>query len=150
MAALKDYYREMAQRAEDRGDTNAAEQYREPLKQGLVPFRVWQFFNAMVGFVEQSDLTGTSPRPGYWPTTSGMPASRCTGRSSPRRPGRAQSGSLVDGEIRAFIARVCGGRSAWSPNMRVTSSPLIDAKLAGRVDHGLTLCDNGKAPRERH
>jgi len=48
----------MAQQAEDAGDGDLAKQYRSKLKQGLLPFRVWQFFDAMTGLVKDHDVVG--------------------------------------------------------------------------------------------
>ena len=57
-AAWQSYYREMADRAEAAGNNHEAAQYRSPLKQGILPFRIWQFFDAMVGFVKAGDVEG--------------------------------------------------------------------------------------------
>jgi hypothetical protein len=146
VAAWQDYYREMAQRAADRGDTDAADQYREPLKQGLVPFRVWQFFNAMVGFVEQSDLTGYLAAAGILAHYVGDATQPLHGSifadGDPSRP----VDRLDDHGNPAFYGK--GVHVAYESTMVTEHAgdliTLIDAKLAGRVDHGLALCDNGK------
>ena len=52
------YYAEMADRAQAAGDGEEAGQYRSRLKQGLLPFRIWQFFDAMVGFAKSGDIEG--------------------------------------------------------------------------------------------
>jgi hypothetical protein len=56
--AWQRYYEEMAQRAAATGNNDEASQYRSPLKQGILPFRIWQFFDAMVGFVKAGDVEG--------------------------------------------------------------------------------------------
>ena len=56
--AWRQFYKDMAQQAEDAGDGDLAKQYRSKLKQGLLPFRVWQFFDAMTGLVKDHDVVG--------------------------------------------------------------------------------------------
>jgi len=53
-----EFYEAMAAKKEAAGDMDAAKQYRNKLKQGLLPFRVWQFFDAMVGFADAGDVVG--------------------------------------------------------------------------------------------
>jgi len=54
----QNFYKEMAEKADDAGDQAAAKQYRSKLKQGLLPFRLWQFFDAMVAFAAAGDVIG--------------------------------------------------------------------------------------------
>lgn len=56
--AWLDFYKQMSARAKADGDAEAARQYNSSLKQGLLPFRLWQFFKAMVDFVAAGDVVG--------------------------------------------------------------------------------------------
>ncbi len=56
--AWRQFYRDMAEHARQAGDASGAAQYASPLKQGLLPFRLWQFFDAMKAFVEAGDIEG--------------------------------------------------------------------------------------------
>lgn len=56
--AWRTFYADMAAKADAEGDEEAAKQYRSKLKQGLLPFRLWQFFDAMVDFASQGDVVG--------------------------------------------------------------------------------------------
>lgn len=52
------YYADMAAEARKNGDEELAKERASSLKQGLLPFRVWQFFDAMKGFVANGDIAG--------------------------------------------------------------------------------------------
>jgi hypothetical protein len=52
------YYEDMAAAAEKAGHKKDAKELRDDLKQGLLPFRVWQFFDAMVAFLRAGDIVG--------------------------------------------------------------------------------------------
>lgn len=140
------FYSESAQRAEDAGDAATAKQYREPLKQGLLPFRVWQIFSAMTGFVQQGDLTG-------FLAAAGILAHYVGDASQPLH------GSIfADGDPSRPVDRLNekgdpahygeGVHSAFESEMVTRHAgdlvDLIDSQLADRDDHGLTLCRNGK------
>lgn len=56
--AWEKYYADMADAAEAAGNESEARQYRSKLKQGLLPFRLWQFYDAMVQFVRDGDIEG--------------------------------------------------------------------------------------------
>jgi len=56
--AWEKFYAESAQKAEDAGNADLAKQYRSKLKQGLLPFRVWQFSDAMTELVGGQDVVG--------------------------------------------------------------------------------------------
>lgn len=58
VAAWQQYYTDMSAEARAAGKPDEARQYASKLKQGLLPFRLWQFYDAMVGFVEEGDMTG--------------------------------------------------------------------------------------------
>lgn len=145
VSAWQTFYAESAQRAEDAGDVDAAKQYRQPLKQGLLPFRVWQIFDAMTGFVEQSDLTG-------YLAAAGILAHYVGDASQPLH------GSIfADGDPARLVDRLNDGQhvryaegvhTAFESEMVTRYAgdlvDLIDAQLVGRDDHGLTLCRSGK------
>ena len=50
------YYDALRRQAQASHDSAAAAQYANKLKQGLLPFRLWQFFDAMVGFAKEGDV----------------------------------------------------------------------------------------------
>ena len=52
------FYADMAKMLKAAGRGDEAKQYTNKLKQGLLPFRLWQFFDAMVGFVQDGDIEG--------------------------------------------------------------------------------------------
>lgn len=52
--------------------------HRTPDKRGLLPFRVWQFYDAMVGFAKVGRSTSSFVRQVYWRTTWATPRNRCT------------------------------------------------------------------------
>jgi hypothetical protein len=52
------FYKKLGDDAKEAGDTETAKQYHSKLKQGLLPFRLWQFFDAMAGFLEKKDVVG--------------------------------------------------------------------------------------------
>jgi hypothetical protein len=54
------YYQALSADAKAAGRDDEAKQYSNKLKQGLLPFRVWQFFKAMTGFLQASppDIVG--------------------------------------------------------------------------------------------
>lgn len=54
--AWRKFYKKIGDQAAAAGNTADATQYHSPLKQGLLPFRVWQFYGAMVGFARQGDV----------------------------------------------------------------------------------------------
>ncbi|MEJ0013839.1 MAG: hypothetical protein WDM94_14745 [Bauldia sp.] len=56
LAAWQGFYAKAADAAEAAGDDEAAKNYRWKWKQGILPFRLWQFFTAMKGFVSSGDV----------------------------------------------------------------------------------------------
>jgi hypothetical protein len=52
------FYRDMAKWAKQEGLQGEAENYGKPFKQGLLPFRIWQFYDALVGFAATGDAVG--------------------------------------------------------------------------------------------
>lgn len=56
--AWLEFYKKIAQKEQDAGHEDLAKQYRSKLKQGLLPFRIWQFFDAMTDRVKEHDVVG--------------------------------------------------------------------------------------------
>ena len=54
-----------------------------PSKQGSLPFRVWQIYDAMVAYVSSRHVLHFSRPRAFWHITSATPANPCTARSSP-------------------------------------------------------------------
>lgn len=53
--AWLDFYKDIGDRATD---PDEAAQYHNSLKQGLLPFRIWQYYDALVEFVSKGDIVG--------------------------------------------------------------------------------------------
>jgi hypothetical protein len=140
--AWQDFYKTMAAQATD---TDIADQYSQPLKQGLLPFRVWQIFSAMVGFVQAKDITGFVAAAGI--------CAHYVGDSSQPLHGSV----LADGDAARLTDRLNrdGQPAKYGEGVHTTyesamlsrfANPLITAitaKLPGE-GHGLPLCSNGK------
>ncbi len=56
VAAWQRYYRDLADKAAQRGDRKEEQHAEDPFGQGLLPFRIWQIFDAMVGFIEDGEI----------------------------------------------------------------------------------------------
>ncbi|MGY2904401.1 hypothetical protein [Bradyrhizobium sp. URHC0002] len=149
--AWKKFYAKLAAKADADGDAEAAKQYRSKLKQGLLPFRLWQFFDAMVGFVAQKDVVG-------FLTAAGTSAHYMGDASQPLH------GSIfADGDSSRTVIRHHpqsgedeeviyghGVHSAFETAMISFKAselfPMIKTKLTGHHGgHGLALCTSGKA-----
>jgi hypothetical protein len=57
-SAWQAFYAEMVEIHRDAGEDEEARQYSSKLKQGLLPFRLWQYFDAMVEFIQAGDADG--------------------------------------------------------------------------------------------
>jgi hypothetical protein len=55
-AAWQRYYDDLAEAARKRGDKKETQHDEDPFGQGLLPFRIWQIFDAMVGFIKDGDI----------------------------------------------------------------------------------------------
>jgi hypothetical protein len=147
----KRFYSDMAAKATADGDDEAAKRYRAPFKQGLLPFRLWQFFDAMVGFAEQGDVVG-------FLTAAGTAAHYMGDASQPLHGSIFSDGDESrtvkrhhpqTGEIET-VAYGHGVHSAYETAMLSFKAPdlisLIEARLpAAGKSHGLPLCTSGKA-----
>jgi hypothetical protein len=147
--AWKKFYAKLAEKADADGDEEAAKQYRSKFKQGLLPFRLWQFFDAMVEFAREKDAIG-------FLTAAGTAAHYMGDGSQPLH------GSIyADGDSSRTVTRHHpqtgedeevpygkGVHSAFETAMIASKAselfPLIKTELAGNHGHGLSLCTTGK------
>ena len=144
------FYTDMAAKADAAGDAESAKQYRSKLKQGLLPFRVWQFFDAMVEFASRGDVVGF--------VTSGGIAAHYVGDACQPLHGSV----FADGDPSRTVERVhprtgetetvIYGKdvhSAYETAMISAKAAdlfaLIDARIPSGSDHGLALKNNGQA-----
>jgi len=58
LSAWKAFYAALAKQADDAGDHALAKKRRDLFKQGILPFRVWQFFDQMVAYATAGDHIG--------------------------------------------------------------------------------------------
>ncbi|MHA3019629.1 hypothetical protein ACXPWS_05085 [Mycobacterium sp. BMJ-28] len=140
--AWHDFYATMAANA---ADPDVAKQYAQPLKQGLLPLRVWQIFSAMVEFVKAKDVTG-------FVAAAGILAHYVGDASQP-----LHGSVLADGDPANLTDRLDkegkpmkygeGVHSLYESDMVSRyAEPLITAITSKLPNgHGLPLCSNGKA-----
>jgi hypothetical protein len=148
--AWKQFYAGLAAQADADGDAEAAKRYRSKFKQGILPFRLWQFFDAMEGFVRQKDVVG-------FLTAAGTAAHYVGDGSQP-----LHGSILADGDSSRTVVRhhpqtgedeeVIYGKGVHSAFETAMISfkapelfPLIKTAVAGHNGHGLALCTSGKA-----
>ncbi|WP_050425892.1 hypothetical protein [Bradyrhizobium tropiciagri] len=144
------YYETMAAKAKADGDEDGARRHRNKLKQGLLPFRVWQFFDAMVAFVENKDVVGfltaagaaahymgDASQPLHGSVYSDGDASRTVTRHHPRT-GEDEEVSYGSGVHSAFETAMIADKAAQL-------FPLIKQELSGPGGHALPLLTSGKA-----
>jgi hypothetical protein len=147
--AWKDFYVKMAAKAEADGDAEAAKQYRTLFKQGLLPFRLWQFYDAMVEFARQGDVVG-------YLTAAGIAAHYMGDASQPLH------GSIfADGDPSRTVERNHprtgktetvrfgeGVHSAYETAMLALKAPELFTRIGDQLPagatHGLALCSSGK------
>ena len=146
-AAWKKFYATLAQEAKANGDSVAATQYKTPFKQGLLPFRVWQLYDAMVDFAKRKDVVG-------YLTVAGVAAHYIGDASQPLH------GSIyADGDRSRTVTREHprtgeseevsygkGVHSAFETTMLSYKAVELIAHLDKRVPtkHGLDLCSSGR------
>lgn len=143
-----EYYETMAKEREAAGDTKKAADYRSSLKQGLLPFRVWQFFVNMVEFVEQGDVVG-------FLAAAGIVAHYDGDSSQPLH------GSIyADGDYTRKVERIhprtgvtesvsygAGVHSAYETAMVSLQAPALLKDIAAKMPqggHGLPLVKTGR------
>jgi hypothetical protein len=140
--AWQGFYAKMAAEAPD---PDVAAQYAEPLKQGLLPLRVWQIFSAMVDFVQSKDITG-------FVAAAGVCAHYVGDASQP-----LHGSVLADGDPARHTDRIGddgkpmkygqGVHTLYESDMVSRfADPLVTAITAKLPDgHGLALAGDGKA-----
>jgi len=145
--AWQAFYEQMAKEADDAGDTAAAKQYRSSLKQGLLPFRVWQIFKAMADALADGNLVefltaagvlahyvGDASQPLHGSVFADGDPSRTSEREHPRL-GTTETVKYGEGVHSAYETAMISFKA-------LDLLPLIDASLPSR--HGLPLCGNAK------
>ena len=149
-AAWLDFYDELASRAQAAGDSEAAAQYRDKLHQGLLPLRIWQFYDAMVDCVSRGDIVGyvtaagtaahyvgDACQPLHGSIYSDGDRSRTVVRHHPQT-GEDETVKFGDGVHSAYETSMLAAKAT-------VLLPLIDATLpAAGQGHGLPLCTSGK------
>lgn len=145
------FYQRIADQEEARGNDAAATQYRTALKQGLLPFRVWQIFTAMRAAAAAGDLVeflaaagvlahyvGDASQPLHGSVFADGDPSRTAEREHPQL-GTVETVRYGEGVHSAYETAMVSFKAA-------TLLPLIAATLPAA--HGLPLCDTGpKAAR---
>lgn len=144
------FYRDLAARAEADGDEDGARRYRNKFKQGLLPFRVWQFFDAMVAFAQRKDVVGfltaagtaahyigDASQPLHGSIYSDGDSSRTVTRHHPRT-GEDEEVFYGNGVHTAFETAMIAEKAGQL-------FPLIKDELRGHPSHGLPLLTSGKA-----
>jgi hypothetical protein len=146
--AWQDFYKTIAQAAEDAGNAKLATQYRSKLKQGLLPFRVWQFFDAMVEFADQKDVVGFLAAAGTCahyvgdasqPLHGSVLADGDPSRTVERfHPNTGETETVKFGE---------GVHSTYETAMLAFKAHDLFQSIRGKLpqSHGLHLCATGKA-----
>lgn len=148
VAAWQAFYADLAAKADTEGNADEAKRYRSKFKQGLLPFRLWQFFDAMTAFAEQGDVVG-------FLTAAGTAAHYMGDGSQP-----LHGSVLSDGDPSRIVTRHHprsgededvpygkGVHSIYETKMLAYKAadllPAIKAKLDAGDGHGLTLCSTG-------
>ncbi|WP_018310433.1 hypothetical protein [Cupriavidus sp. UYPR2.512] len=145
VAAWQKYYDDMAAAAREAGNESEARQYSSKLKQGLLPFRLWQFYDAMAGFVTNGDIEG-------FVTAAGIAAHYMGDASQPLHGSvladgdKNRLGPRTDPKTGEALPYGEGVHSAYETKMvsRFASDllPAAAAALAG-FDKQLPLCKSG-------
>jgi hypothetical protein len=141
------FYERMAKKAEEAGDTDGAKQYRSSLKQGLLPFRVWQIFKVMVDAVAGGDLIEFLTAAGVLAHYVGDASQPLHGSifadGDPSRTAERDHPQLGTTETVKYGAGVHSAYETAMVAFKATDLiPLIEAHLPSH--HGLQLCENGK------
>ena len=139
------FYADIAKHCQDNGEPDLARQYRDPLRQGLLPLRVWQLFDAMVTLLSQHDIAG-------FLTAAGICAHYVGDASQP-----LHGSVLADGDPRQPTERLNsdgqpakfgeGAHSAYESAMVTRKADELVELITGKLpaQHGLQLCSDGKA-----
>jgi hypothetical protein len=145
VAAWKDFYAQMVARCQANHEKQLADQYGDPLRQGLLPLRVWQIFDVMVQSVTSQNLVD-------FLTAAGVCAHYVGDASQP-----LHGSLLADGDPRQLGNRTDpktgrrlpfgdGVHSPYESDMLTHKAgeliDLINEKL--QAPHDLALCRNGQ------
>jgi hypothetical protein len=147
VARWREYYQTMGDRAQAEGDSDAARQYHTVLKQGILPFRLWQFFDAMRDFAKKGDAVG-------YLTAAGTAAHYMGDASQPLHGSIYADGDDSQTAERDHprlgttetVAYGKGVHSAYETAMVSANAPELLKKVAAMLrdkKHGLDLCKNG-------
>jgi hypothetical protein len=148
VAAWRKYYATMGDKAKTEGDTEAAKQYHTLFKQGLLPFRLWQFFDAMSEFANKADTVG-------FLTAAGVSAHYMGDASQPLHGSIYADGDRsrnVEREHPASgktetVAYAKGVHSAYETAMISAKAPDLLKRIQAKLPaggHGIPLCASGK------
>ena len=148
--AWLDFYRRMADKLDAAGLAEEARRARLPNKQGLLPFRIWQFFDAMQRSVRAGDPTayltaagtvahyvGDACQPLHGSILSDGDPSRTVERHHPRT-GETETVTYGKGVHGAYETAMLSA-NATDLLRRIAE------KLPSNGKHGLPLASNGKA-----
>jgi hypothetical protein len=149
--AWLDFYKQVVKKAKAAGDQAAATQYAKKFKQGLLPFRVWQFFDAMqelvstqdvVGFIAAAGLCAHYVGDGSQPLHGSVYADGDPSRMVTRQHPNARTADKKT-ETVPFAK---GVHSAYESAMVSFKASELIGKVKKRLPavHGLPLCKTGK------
>lgn len=145
VAAWKDFYAQMVASCEANQEKELADQYRDPLRQGLLPLRVWQVFDVMVQSVTNQNLIDFLAAAGVCAHYVGDASQPLHGsllsNGNPR-----QLGSRLNPKTGKRLPFGNGVHSPYESDMLTHKAGdligLIKEKL--QPPHGLALCQNGQ------
>ncbi|WP_141100950.1 S1/P1 Nuclease [Roseateles aquatilis] len=141
--AWQNYYKRLTEVAKAEGRPKEANQYSNKLKKGLLPFRLWQFFDTMVECLSRSDIVG-------FVTAAGIAAHYMGDASQPLHGSyladgdKYRDGPRVDADGNA-IPYGDGVHSAYETKMvsRFASTLLPEAVNELAAMNELRLCKSG-------
>lgn len=140
------YYLAYADVAEAEGQSEIAADFRDPLHQGLLPFRLWQFFDAMVGFLKAGDITGFITAAGTAAHYMGDASQPLHGSifadGDPSRTADRHHPELGTTEIVKYGKGVHSGYETNMVSFKAVDLLAMVADLAGD-EHGLPLASTG-------
>ena len=146
IAEWQRYYRKLEKDARDDDDAEAARKAADPFHQGLLPFRVWQIFDEMVGFARSGDTA-------RFVTAAGILAHYVGDASQP-----LHGSHLADGDPDHIVHDEDGTEAHYGEGVHgAFESDMLDimgaaGKLVPAIDkalppggHGLDLVGDGRA-----
>lgn len=139
------YYDELHRHAQVSNDPAGAAQYGNKLKQGLLPFRLWQFFDAMVDFVKAGDVL-------RFVAAAGIAAHYMGDASQPLHGSvladgdKSREGSSLDPKTGRPLPYGSGVHSAFETNMISRHAPDLLERIRTELSTpmpSLTICASG-------